>query len=86
MCTTCDTDAQTLPTTDEGREFVVAGMSCQPCATKVGAAVRAVPGVTDVRVDLAAARITVLGSADENRIRAAVTDAGYRITDPEPSR
>lgn len=87
MCTSCDTNStQAAPTTGEGREFMVAGMSCQPCATKVDTAVRAVPGVTDVRVDLPTGRITVLGTADENQIRAAVTDAGYRITDPELSR
>ena len=83
MCTSCDTSsAQAAPTTGEGREFVVAGMSCQPCATKVDTAVRAVAGVTDVRVDLPTGRITVAGNADENQIRAAVTGAGYTITNP----
>ena len=83
MCTRCDTDStKAVPTTGGGREFVVAGMSCQPCAAKVDTAVRAVAGVTDVRVDLPNGRITVLGTVDENQILAAVTDAGYRITNP----
>ena len=81
MCTCCASgSAPSAPTTGEGREFVVEGMSCQSCATTVDAAVRAVPGVTDVRVDLPAGRIAVLGEADEKPIRAAVTEAGYRIT------
>ncbi|MBO4205566.1 heavy-metal-associated domain-containing protein [Micromonospora echinofusca] len=87
MCVSCDTNStRATPTTGEDRVFVVAGMSCQPCATRVDTAVRAVPGVTDVEVDLPTGRITVLGTADENQIRTAVTDAGYRITDPELSR
>ncbi|WP_405098479.1 heavy-metal-associated domain-containing protein [Micromonospora sp. NBC_01412] len=83
MCASCETgSAQTASAASESRQFSVAGMSCQPCATKVDTAVRAVAGVTDVRVDLSAGRITVAGNADENQIRAAVTDAGYRITTP----
>jgi copper chaperone CopZ len=83
MCTRCDTStAKAAPTTGEGREFVVAGMSCQPCATKVDTAVRAVAGVTDVQVNLPTGGITVVGSADENQIRAAVTNAGYPVTNP----
>jgi copper chaperone len=66
----------------EGRDYLVGGMSCQPCAAKVSAAVRAVPGVTDMYVDLAAGRITVAGTATDAAIHAAVTDAGYTITNP----
>ncbi|MCI4063941.1 heavy-metal-associated domain-containing protein [Micromonospora sp. R77] len=61
------------------RTHLIDGMSCQPCAAKVDAAVRAVPGVTDVRIDLAAGRLTVAGSASDQAVHAAVTDAGYQI-------
>ncbi|MGW0431509.1 heavy-metal-associated domain-containing protein [Micromonospora sp. NPDC003197] len=67
------------PATD-GRDYLVAGMTCQPCATRVSTAVTAVPGVTGVTVDLAAGRITVEGTASDAEIQAAVTDAGYQIT------
>ncbi|GAA3778426.1 hypothetical protein GCM10022225_77920 [Plantactinospora mayteni] len=83
MCTSCETAAaQAVPTTGEGREFVVAGMSCQPCSTKVATAVRAVPGVTDVRVELSERRVTVAGTAEESQIHAAIVGAGYTITNP----
>jgi copper chaperone CopZ len=49
---------------------------------KVATAVRTVAGVTDVRVDLSSGRITVAGTATGNQIHAAVTDAGYTITNP----
>lgn len=83
MCD-CESDTTTAARTAaiEGRDFIVAGMSCQPCAAKVDAAVRAVPGVSAVHVDLAAGRITVSGSASDAAVHAAVTDAGYAITNP----
>jgi len=80
MCS-CETTADTggTPVAD-GRSYLVAGMSCQPCATKVRTAVMAVPGVTQVSVDLAAGRITVAGTAVDSAIHAAVTDAGYTVS------
>ncbi|MFE9748306.1 heavy-metal-associated domain-containing protein [Saccharothrix saharensis] len=55
-------------------------MTCQSCASKVANAVRDVPGVTDVEVDLATGRLTVAGEADDLAITAAVTGAGYSIS------
>ncbi|WP_412542938.1 heavy-metal-associated domain-containing protein [Longispora sp. K20-0274] len=55
-------------------------MSCPPCAAKVTSAVRNLPGVSAVAVDLASGRLTVGGTAAPAAIAAAVTDAGYQIT------
>jgi copper chaperone CopZ len=80
MCT-CETGAASTatPTESTGRTYTVTGMTCQPCATKVTAAVEQVDGVTAVTVDLAAGRIAVAGTATDSAIHSAVTGAGYEI-------
>ncbi|WP_327675165.1 heavy-metal-associated domain-containing protein [Kitasatospora sp. NBC_00458] len=62
--------------------YAVAGMTCGHCEQAVGKAVSALPGVTAVRVDVAAGRVTVSAGAalDEEALRAAVDDAGYELT------
>ncbi len=57
----------------------IEGMTCGACVSRVDAALRAVPGVTDVAVDFAAARAIVRssGDADTRRIGEAVYRAGY---------
>ncbi|MFI9010964.1 heavy-metal-associated domain-containing protein [Actinosynnema sp. NPDC053489] len=63
-----------------GVDFLVQGMTCGSCAAKVSAAVRGVPGVEDVEVDLGTGRLTVAGDVDEPAITAAVIGAGYSIS------
>lgn len=60
----------------------VAGMSCGHCQQRVTEAVRALPGVAHVAVDLGAGQVTVDGSADAASIRQAITDAGYDVLSP----
>jgi copper chaperone CopZ len=55
-------------------------MSCQPCKTRVTAAVGQVPGVGEAIVDLAAGRLTVTGDASDAAIRAAVIGAGSQLS------
>jgi copper chaperone len=59
----------------------VSGMSCDHCVHAVTAEVSAVPGVTDVRVDLVAGRVTVTSElpVDRAAIAAAVDEAGYAL-------
>lgn len=57
----------------------IEGMTCGACVSRVDAALRSIPGVTEVSVDLAGARAIVRSSwrADTPRIGEAVFRAGY---------
>ena len=63
----------------------VTGMTCAACVHHVGEAIRTVPGVSDVSVNLATSRATVnldaVGAADPplDDLARAVADAGYRL-------
>ncbi|GBF04672.1 heavy metal transport/detoxification protein [Deinococcus aerius] len=58
-------------------ELTVTGMSCGHCEKAVTSALRSVPGVQDVRVDLPGGTATVQGEADPQALIAAVTEEGY---------
>lgn len=58
-------------------ELQISGMSCGHCVKAVEGALKAVPGVQDVRVDLAGGRATVQGDADGRALVAAVVEEGY---------
>jgi copper chaperone len=57
--------------------FAVSGMTCQHCIAAVSRAVRALPGVQDVAVDLAAGRVVVQGAPDARAVRDAIQEEGY---------
>ena len=57
----------------------VAGMTCGHCASAVTKAVRAVPSVEDVAVDLERGEVRVGGNPDERAVREAITDEGYEV-------
>lgn len=61
--------------------YGVDGMTCGHCVRAVTAEVGAIPGVCDVRVDLATATVTVDSEQplDAAAVRAAVEEAGYEI-------
>ena len=60
-------------------ELAVQGMTCASCVGRVEKALRAVPGVTDVTVNLATERATVDASAGitDSALVAAIARAGY---------
>ncbi len=59
-------------------QYTVSGMSCQHCVHAVRSALVAVPGVTDVQVDLDSKQVVVQGEAlDDAALRAAIAEAGY---------
>lgn len=66
-------------TTDTTREYTVLGMSCEHCVRSVTEEVSEVAGVEDVQVDLPTGRVVVRGEAADDKIRAAVADAGYEV-------
>jgi len=59
------------------QEFKVNGMSCVHCQGRVEAAIRALPGVTGVNVDLVQGKATVEGQVDAAAVVDAITKAGY---------
>ncbi|TDC39099.1 copper chaperone [Micromonospora sp. 15K316] len=63
------------------RTYAVTGMTCEHCVRAVTDELAALPGVREVRVDLAAATATVTSAeplSDES-VRAAVDEAGYEL-------
>ena len=64
--------------------YTVSGMSCGHCAQSVTEELRALPGVTEVDVDVPAGRIVVRAEATlaEDDVRAAVEEAGFTYGGP----
>jgi copper ion binding protein len=63
------------------RTYSVSGMTCGHCADAVSTEVGRIPGVTDVKVDLANGTVTVTSELvlDDDAVRAAVDEAGYEL-------
>jgi copper chaperone len=59
--------------------YTVRGMTCGHCVAAVTREVSAVPGVTEVSVDLASGLVSVSGAADDAAVRAAIDEAGYEV-------
>lgn len=57
----------------------VEGMMCTHCKAMVEKVCKAVPGATDAVVDLQKKQVTVMGNADLEALRKAITDAGYEV-------
>jgi len=59
----------------------IEGMSCGHCTGSVEKALRAVPGVIDVTVDLASKSATVEAqdSISDDRLAKTVTDSGFQV-------
>jgi len=59
----------------------VRGMTCGHCVAAVTEEISAIPGVSDVAVDLASGLVTVTADADPSAdaIAAAVDEAGYTL-------
>ncbi|MBV8614686.1 MAG: heavy-metal-associated domain-containing protein [Acetobacteraceae bacterium] len=57
----------------------VSGMTCEHCVRAITEAVRAVPGVEDVSVDLARGDVTVVGTPSARAVRDAIAEEGYTI-------
>ncbi len=61
--------------------WTVQGMTCGHCVKAVTEEVAAIPGVTDVAVDLASGQVTVTADTDPGAeaVAAAVDEAGYTL-------
>ncbi|ARI50995.1 heavy-metal-associated domain-containing protein [Streptomyces bacillaris] len=63
--------------------YRVTGMTCGHCMASVAEEVAEVPGVEAVEVDLPDGTVLVHGQdLDDNRIRLAIAEAGYTVTEP----
>jgi copper chaperone len=60
----------------------ITGMTCAGCVGAVTRVLSRVPGVGEAKVDLAAGRATVTGSAAPEALVAAVAAAGYGAVIP----
>ena len=67
------------------RTLTVPDMTCHSCVATVSNAVRQVPGITEVSVDLAAGTVQVAApeTVSTATIAAAITDAGYTVADAD---
>lgn len=63
--------------------YTIGGMTCGHCVDSVSIELGRLPGVTDVRVDLAAGTATVASDQPlgPQAVRAAVGEAGYEVVD-----
>jgi copper chaperone len=61
----------------------VTGMTCEHCEKAVRAEISAIPGVSQVDVDVASGEVRVLAEPvpDMATLRAAVEEAGYQLAD-----
>lgn len=60
-------------------QLKVTGMTCGHCVAAVTRAVKEVPAVQDVSVDLKQGLVTVTGQADERAVRKAISEEGYKV-------
>jgi copper chaperone CopZ len=63
------------------RTYNVTGMTCAHCVHAVTAELSKLPGVSDVKVDLASGTATVASAAPLDRadVAAAIDEAGYEL-------
>jgi copper chaperone len=64
------------------RSYTVSGMTCAHCVSSVTEEVQEIPGVQNVEVvlDTGALTVTSSGPVNDDAVRAAVEEAGYRLT------
>jgi copper chaperone len=75
-------DSPKVPAPASTVEFAIDGMTCGGCVRSVKNVLESIQGVISAEVSLERARATVTydpAKADVNRMKEAVTDAGYQI-------
>jgi copper chaperone len=63
--------------------ITVTGMSCEHCEKAVRSEISAIPGVSQVDVDVASGEVKILAdrTPDMAALRAAVEEAGYQLAE-----
>jgi copper chaperone len=59
--------------------LTIEGMTCMHCKMRIEKALKGVPGVTGVQVDLAEKQAVVAGSAEQADMAKAVAGAGFKV-------
>ncbi len=59
----------------------VTGMTCEHCVTAITRALKRVPAVEDVTVDLLRGSVAVRGNPEIGAVRAAIAEEGYGVED-----
>ena len=57
------------------------GMSCQHCVGATQKALEAIPGVSDVNVDLEKGEASFQGEVDQAVVNQAIKDIGFEVSD-----
>lgn len=65
--------------TNDEHTYRVQGMTCGHCEMSVREAVEALDGVDSAAADRTSGELFVRGSADQDRVRAAIAEAGYSL-------
>jgi copper ion binding protein len=65
------------------KQIFIEGMTCGHCSGRVEKALKAVNGISDVKVDLANKNATVelSGNVEDSLLKETVEDAGYDVVD-----
>lgn len=63
----------------ESLTLQVSGMTCMGCVNSVNKVLRALPGVTEVRVTLETGEVIVSGTADVAACKTAIESAGFDV-------
>ncbi len=61
------------------KTFLIEGMTCNHCVANVKDSLIKIEGVQKVRINLAKKNAVVDGDYDSNKIKAAITEAGYKV-------
>ncbi len=64
--------------------ITVTGMTCEHCEQAVRSGISAIPGVSQVDVDVASGEVKILAepAPETAALRAAVEEAGYQLAEP----
>ena len=61
------------------KTYIVEGMKCEGCKANVTKYLLAVAGVSDVKVDLATKKVTVIGIATKKELAQALENTNYHF-------
>ncbi len=70
----------TPPNSERLLKIKVTGMTCGHCQRSVESAIRGLDGVSDIQIDLKTGQATIIGDVSDEKIAAAVEEAGYSVS------